>query len=217
MTTGHYQTDVLAVEAEIKDSRIPGGWGFFAFDANATGPTGPTKRLPGTEGCYGCHAANAAVENTFTQFYPTLFPIAAAHGTVRKDFVGIPPSITDVHDRMLAGGFAAASELLDRAIAKWPEATIAKEVTLNRLGYLLVGEKRIDAALQVFTFVTVRFPRSPNAWDSLAETAEGAGKRDEAARATQRGLDVIEELPAGGRRDAIEKALRERAARLRTP
>jgi len=214
VTTGHYQTDVMAVEAELKDARIPGGWGYFAFDADASGPRGPTKRLPETEACYSCHAANGAVEHTFTQFYPTLLPIARAHGTVRRDFVGIPPSVVEVHARIVADGFAAARAMIDETAVKWPEASLVREVSLNRLGYELVREKRTDAALEVFADVVRRFPASANAWDSLAETLEGAGKLAEARDATDHGLSVIAQMEAGGRRDAIEKALRERAARL---
>jgi hypothetical protein len=32
--------------------------------------------LPFTASCYNCHAINTAVENTFVQFYPTLFEVA---------------------------------------------------------------------------------------------------------------------------------------------
>lgn len=214
VTHGHYQTDLLGIEAEIKDARIPGGWGYFAFAADATGPVGPAKRLPSTAACYGCHAVSAAVENTFTQFYPTLFPIAVAHHTVRADFVGIPPSVTEVHDRIVAGGIAAGRALIDATTAKWPEATIVREISLNRIGYMLVAEKRIALAIEVFADLTRRFPSSANAWDSYAETLEAAGKQVEALDATHRGLAVIDALPAGGQRDAIAKALRDRAARL---
>lgn len=214
VTTGHYQTDILAIEAELKDARIPGGWGYFAFDADANGPLGATKALPHEAGCFGCHATNGAVEHTFTQFYPTLLPIARAKGTVRRDFPGIPPSVVEIHGRIVANGFAAARTAIDEAAVKWPEASVAREVSLNRLGYQLVREKRIDDALAVFTDVTKRFPDSANAWDSLAETLEGAGKLAEARAATDHGLAELGKMPAGGRRDGIEKALRERAERL---
>src|SRR4051812_1231681 len=43
VTRGNYQTDLLGIEAEIKDARLPGGWGFFAFDADEHGPIKPAK------------------------------------------------------------------------------------------------------------------------------------------------------------------------------
>lgn len=213
VTSGHYQTDRIGLEAEIKDDRIPGGWGFFAFDD----PAVATKRLAGTEACYTCHAANAAVENTFTQFYPTAFAIARAHGTVRDDFVGIPPSATEIHDQIVKSGVAAALPALDAAIAEWPEASIARESALNRLGYQFVAEHRLDLALDVFAEVTRRFPDSANAYDSLAETLESAGRAADALAATKQGLAVLDRMAAGPRKDGVAKALTDRAARLGSP
>ena len=76
---GSYQSDVLAVECEVKDlAKFPGnGWAFFAF-----GKTSAGKLLPRTEDCYACHAEHGAVDNTFVQFYPVLLEIAKQKGTL---------------------------------------------------------------------------------------------------------------------------------------
>lgn len=214
VTRGHYQTELLGIEAEIKDARIPGGWGFFAFENDGGAPVGPAKRLPGTAACYGCHAASGAVENTFTQFYPTLFPIAQAKGTVRKDFVGIPPGAREVTAAIASRGFAAGRALIDQVSAKWPEATIASEFVLNRVGYALVADKKLELAIEVFADIARRWPDSANAWDSLAETYEAAGKLDDARAATENGIAALAKLAPGGQRDALDKALHERAQRL---
>ncbi len=66
---GHYQSDVIGIEVEVKDG---GKWTFFSFDGGAT----EAKPLARTQSCYACHAQNGAVDNTFVQFYPTLAPIA---------------------------------------------------------------------------------------------------------------------------------------------
>jgi hypothetical protein len=81
---GSYQTDVLAIEAEVKDAtKFPGnGWAFFAFGKSSTG-----KLLPHTEDCYSCHAAHTAVDNTFVQFYPVLLEIAKQKGTLTPAYV----------------------------------------------------------------------------------------------------------------------------------
>jgi hypothetical protein len=55
------------IEAHVKDAS-KGGWGFYAF---GTGHA-PAVKLPETANCYSCHAAHAAIDTTFTQFYPTL-------------------------------------------------------------------------------------------------------------------------------------------------
>jgi hypothetical protein len=72
---GHYQTDIAAVEAEVKQGAQ---WVFYAFGKGTVG-----KPLPRTERCYACHAENGASDNTFVQFYPTLLPIAKAKGTFK--------------------------------------------------------------------------------------------------------------------------------------
>jgi hypothetical protein len=77
---GSYQSEVLAVEAEVKDAtKFPGnGWAFFAFGKSSTG-----RQLPRTEDCYSCHLAHGAVDNTFVQFYPVLLDVAKQKGTLK--------------------------------------------------------------------------------------------------------------------------------------
>ncbi len=77
---GHFQTDRLAIEAEVKDaSRFPGKWAFFSFGKGS--PSG--RQLAATEACYTCHAEHGAVDNTFVQFYPTLLTVARQKGTLK--------------------------------------------------------------------------------------------------------------------------------------
>ena len=74
---GHYQTGVIGIEAEVKKA---GQWTFYSFGSGAA----EGQPFPRTQNCYACHAANGAVDNTFVQFYPTLLPVARAHGTMRS-------------------------------------------------------------------------------------------------------------------------------------
>jgi hypothetical protein len=81
---GRYQTELRAVEAEVKDSsHFPDTWAYFDF--GATGEH--TRPLPGTAPCYACHGTKAAVEQTFVQFYPTLMAVARKMGTVNRSYV----------------------------------------------------------------------------------------------------------------------------------
>jgi hypothetical protein len=73
---GFYQTDLIAVEGNVKDARLPGGWGFFDFGREQTAKA----PLPQSADCYACHAANTAVEHTFVQFYPELMAVARMFG-----------------------------------------------------------------------------------------------------------------------------------------
>ena len=78
---GHFQGDVVTIEAEVKDeSRFPEKWGFFPFRGNEqTAKPAP----PATTECQSCHSRNGAVDNTFVQFYPTLLEVAKQKGTLK--------------------------------------------------------------------------------------------------------------------------------------
>jgi hypothetical protein len=76
---GHFQTALLGVEVHVKDeAHFPGKWAFFAFGAHDKS----SNMIPTTAPCYSCHAEHAAVDTTFTQFYPTLLPVAKSKGTL---------------------------------------------------------------------------------------------------------------------------------------
>ena len=81
---GHYQSDRVAFEAEVKDSsRFPGnGWAFFSLGSGKS-----AKMIPRSASCYTCHPDKGAVDNTFVQFYPTLLPVAKAKGTLTHAYV----------------------------------------------------------------------------------------------------------------------------------
>ena len=82
--SGSFQDELLGVEAEVKDEfRFPTGWGFYGFtNAAKSGKLLPTA----TTECHSCHSQHGAVENTFVQFYPTLFELAKKKGTVKDKY-----------------------------------------------------------------------------------------------------------------------------------
>jgi hypothetical protein len=79
--TGHFQTDLMGLAVEIKDSsRFPDKWGYFAYgETNQT-----SEAMPKGNPCTTCHEAHAAVEHTFVQFYPTLKPVAKKFGVYNE-------------------------------------------------------------------------------------------------------------------------------------
>jgi hypothetical protein len=82
---GHFQTDLVAMEANVKDSRrFPaGGWAFF--DLMSRGERRSYSRpIAAGNNCVSCHSTNGAVDNTFVQFYPELKPIAVKFGTFKQ-------------------------------------------------------------------------------------------------------------------------------------
>ena len=86
-TTGRFQTALLNLEAEVKDSKFPNGWAFFEFGRGAA-MRDVAEPLAGTReaGCIECHTKHTAVERTFVQFYPTLLEVAKAKGTLKPGY-----------------------------------------------------------------------------------------------------------------------------------
>ena len=84
---GRTQGDVVALEASVKDrQRFDGtGWAYFTFGSGQRLAENAAP-LAATASCYTCHRTSTAVDNTFVQFYPTLFDAAKRHGTVKPDF-----------------------------------------------------------------------------------------------------------------------------------
>jgi hypothetical protein len=94
-TAGRFQTRLVGLEAEVKDSRFPDGWAFYNFrlkpDATPRGEAAIADSVPPLAGkdvasCVECHTKSTAVERTFVQFYPTLLEVARAKGTVKPGF-----------------------------------------------------------------------------------------------------------------------------------
>ena len=80
---GRFQTDLVGLEAEVKDSRFPDGWAYFNFGEDDVAPP-----LAGNvvASCIECHTEHTAVERTFVQFYPTLLEVARRKGTLKPGF-----------------------------------------------------------------------------------------------------------------------------------
>lgn len=67
---------------------------------------------------------------------------------------------------------------------------IATEVELNAYGYQLVAEGNQDKAVEVLTLNTQRFPKSPNAWDSLGEVQVMKGDKANAIKNFKKSLSL---------------------------
>jgi hypothetical protein len=216
VTRGRYQTELVGVEAAVKDSRRwPKGWGYFDFAIDGRGPTGPAAALPTTASCYTCHAAHGAVEQTFTQFYPTLFEVARAKGTVRPDFPGLPPTPAELTARITAGGWPAGSALLEATASKWPGATLLRQSSLTRVARQLARAGRQAESVAVLQEVTRRFPGSARAWDSLSKAYAEQSAPAQAKEAASQGLKAAstDSSLTPQSRTNLEKNLKSRTTR----
>ena len=89
---GKSQGVLVAIESAVKDIARFGRqrgqqWlGVFQLRHPERHRKTPRPRYRQSAACYTCHAANTAVDNTFVQFYPTLFEVAKRLGTVKPTF-----------------------------------------------------------------------------------------------------------------------------------
>jgi len=75
--------------------------------------------------------------------------------------------------------------------SRFPEDyNFADESALNVVGYTLLSKKRYDAAIAIFEFNTTLFPKSGNAFDSLAEAYLGQGNKAKALLYYKRSLEL---------------------------
>jgi len=65
-----------------------------------------------------------------------------------------------------------------------------EELQLNAFGYELIVKKRLPEALAVFSFAVELFPRSWNAYDSLAEAQVAMGKSEDAIKNYEKSLEL---------------------------
>ena len=84
---GSFQSELLVLEAEVKDSRFEDGWAFYNFGAAGSMPdaVAPLSTEEAAR-CVACHTEHTAVERTFVQFYPVALEIAREKGTLNPGF-----------------------------------------------------------------------------------------------------------------------------------
>jgi len=64
------------------------------------------------------------------------------------------------------------------------------ERELNQLGYLLLGEKKLDESLKIFELNTILFPKSSNVWDSYGEAALEKGDMENAITYFKKSIEL---------------------------
>jgi len=185
---GHFQTDVVAIEAAVKDeAHIPDKWGYFGFTEGAGKLTASAKIFPKSAGCFACHTANGAVDNTFVQFYPVLLEVAEAKGTVNASYhpVLTPTKLVQIISEQ---GWDKGHAVFEEVQAKDPDADIFKESALNLMGYRLLAMGKKPEAVAVLKLAAARYPSSCNAQDSLAEIYEANGQKDLAIESSEKAI-----------------------------
>lgn len=74
--------------------------------------------------------------------------------------------------------------------ARTEALAMATETELNNYGYQLLGQSEQAKAVEIFKLATQRFPKSPNAWDSLGEGYANTGDTKNAIASFKKALSM---------------------------
>jgi dienelactone hydrolase len=102
-----------------------------------------------------------------------------------------PPSYADLLGIIREQGVARGEQIYREVLKRDPNARVVGEQSINVLGYELMGDGKIDEALRIMQLNAVRFPRSANAYDGLADVYKKKGDQPCAAYAYRRLLEVL--------------------------
>lgn len=76
------------------------------------------------------------------------------------------------------------------AISEYKQKKSLSEAQVNRLGYWMLGRKRIDEAIEVFKMNVEDYPDSSNVYDSLGEAYEMKGDKEQAIKNYKRSVEL---------------------------
>jgi len=123
--------------------------------------------------------------------------------TIRKErgwkTVGGPHSAADaVHLALAMNGTEGALSTYRRLKQEEiPGFDKPNEATLNSLGYMLMGNKKLDDAIKVFQLNAQEYPQGWNCYDSLAEAYMNAGQKELAIKNYEKSLELNPENKNG--------------------
>src|SRR5580704_16296763 len=167
---GHFQTDIMGIEAEVKDrSAKTGEWTFYGFGDVKDPATAVAKPIGRDASCYACHGKNTAVENTFVQFYPVLYDVAQKKKTLNPGFKELPITPVALLDLIEAKGWTAGAAALDAAAAQSTDAAVLDPGSLNMLSSHLLQSNRPTDAVELLRWTAAKHPEMASLQDSLAD------------------------------------------------
>ncbi|SFD80539.1 serine hydrolase domain-containing protein [Spirosoma endophyticum] len=100
-------------------------------------------------------------------------------GKVMNVLNGEPAALTALHDELKKQGYAQAINIVQNIREKYPELYLG-EGYVNGWGYTLVGQSKLNEALEIFKLNVSLYPNAWNTYDSLAENYEHMGNRAQA-------------------------------------
>lgn len=192
----------LPAESEVELKLVGGrltwtvpGWGTFALDPQ---PDGSLVEEDSHQRYYTVRDGTGALAGVATANDVARGAVALAGSGERERAEALLASLPKHEEGSVAvaralflvfeGEMEAAAEKT-RALAKGAAAADV-ERGVNALGYALLRAGRRENALALFELNTLVFPRSSNAWDSLAEVHLELGHREEAREFYRASLDL---------------------------
>jgi hypothetical protein len=192
---GHFQTDIMGIEAEVKDrSAKTGEWTFYGFGNVKDKAAAVAKPIGRDASCYSCHGKNTAVENTFVQFYPVLYDVAQKKKTLNAGFKELPITAVQLLDLIEEKGWSAGAAALDAAAAQSTDAAVLDPRSLNMLSSHLLQASHAKDAVALLRWTAAKHPDMAALQDSLADAYVAAGDKD-AARRAKAAADRLKQLP----------------------
>lgn len=139
----------------------------------------------------------------FLQFHLTTAP------TPRRE----PMTLAQLQQLIAGQGIARGMARLQELAKTHPTAFVLQERSLNSFGYSLLAERKLAEATGILELVAAMNPVSANAYDSLADAYEAAGRKADAIAASRRALQLLDKAPERSRA-AIRTSAEERLKRL---
>jgi hypothetical protein len=117
---------------------------------------------------------------------------------------GSEPRFTErIADLATRGDTAGAERVLRETVASPENKWANLESEVNALGYRLLNEGKLPAAVAVLAINTRVYPGSANVWDSYGESLERSGRREEAIASYRKALSI--EPRFGSSRDGLRR------------
>ncbi|WP_080507861.1 cytochrome P460 family protein [Bryobacter aggregatus] len=193
---GNFQTDLVGIEMNVKDPSSPNGeWTFYNFPIQDGKPSAVAKAIPRSADCYQCHTEHTAVENTFVQFYPTLYEVAQHQGTVKPGFAPLPLNLTQLEALVRTAPWPQIEAALDKLASQTPQANSISLATLSVLGSRLTQAGKTATGVNLLEWSSRQYPGSALVQNDLADAYRIAGKLAAAKTATSRSLQLAESDP----------------------
>jgi imidazolonepropionase-like amidohydrolase len=120
---------------------------------------------------------------------------AAALKYLRENDPYLNVGQTAISEIAAAEGFDQVHDLVRKLREADPKSELITEEGVNKLGYALVGNQKYKQAIAVFQMNTQDFPKSANAYDSLAETQFKDGDLPHALENYRKALEADPKYP----------------------